>query len=299
MKKVIVIALGGNALIKKGEVASISNQFKHVQKALKAILPLIKKGYSIVITHGNGPQVGNILLRDSKKAYHIPLDVAGAQSQGEIGYIIQQSLENLLKKRQTIATVLTQVKVNKKDPAFKKPTKPVGPFYSRLKAFKLKNKFPLKYDSGRGYRRVVASPKPLKIVEARAIKQLLKDGMIVIAVGGGGIPVVKTPKGYKGIEAVVDKDRASACLAKELKAKELIMLTNVNNVYLNFNTKNQYKLKNVTVKEAQIYLKQKQFAEGSMKPKIEAAINFIKSGGKKVVITSPEKYGKNGTVITK
>ncbi|MBS3112982.1 carbamate kinase [Candidatus Woesearchaeota archaeon] len=304
MKRIAIIALGGNALIKKGEKASVYNQFKHVKKALESILPIIKKGYKIVITYGNGPQIGNIILNSetTKKTYNIPMDVAGAQSQGEIGYIIQQTLENLLRKnkiKKTIATVLTQVEVDKNDPALKIPTKPVGSFYSRLKASRLKKKYPLNYDAGRGYRRVVPSPEPLNILEVKVIQRLLEDNIIVIAVGGGGVPVVKTKYGYKGIEAVIDKDLASACLAKALKADELIILTSVDNAYLNFNTRSQYKLQMVSLKEAQVYLKQNQFAEGSMKPKIESAIKFLKFGGNKVVITSPEKFGKNGTLMVK
>ena len=302
MRRIAIVALGGNALIKKEETASVANQFKHVRTALKAILPLIRKGYKIVITHGNGPQVGNIMLRDSKKAYHIPLDVAGAQSQGEIGYIIQQSLENLLIKnkiKKNVVTLVTQVLVDKKDKAFKNPTKPIGPFYSKLRAYRLKKKFSMIYDAGRGYRRVVPSPKPLQIIEINLIKKLLQDNSVVIAVGGGGIPVIRSGKGYKGVEAVIDKDLASACLAKGLKADEFIILTSVDNVALGFNTRNEYWLKKMSLKQAKGYLNHEQFAEGSMKPKIEAAVEFLQNGGKKVTITSPEKFIKNGTVITK
>lgn len=308
MVRIALIALGGNALMKKGEESSIANQFRNANKALACIIPLLKKGYSAVITHGNGPQVGNIMLRTEaakRKAYQLPLDVCDAQSQGEIGYIIQQSLANILAKhkiKKNVVSVITQVEVDKDDPAFKKPTKPVGPFYSRLSYFSMRKRFPMVYDAGRGYRRVVASPKPIKIVESEAVKQLIYDNSIVIAAGGGGIPVVKTKNGYEGIDAVIDKDRASACLARQIGAELFINVTGVDKVALDFGTRNQSWLRRLSLRQAKAYLKQNQFPDGSMGPKIEAAIDFLINGGKKYIITSPAKVGqalddKDGTVI--
>jgi len=225
----------------------------------------------------------------------MPLDVCDAMTQGQIGYFLQMSLKNQLKK--PVTTVVTQILVDKKDPAFKKPTKPIGPYYSK-KIFKNMIKLP------EGWRRVVPSPKPKKIIEIQGIKNLVKKGVIVIACGGGGIPVVLKNRKLTGIEAVIDKDYASQKLATELKADTLIILTNINYVYLNYGKKNKSPLKKITVKEATKYLKQGHFKEGSMKPKIEASIEFLRRGGKKVIITellSLERALKNkaGTVITR
>lgn len=312
MKLTIVIALGGNAVIKEKQKGTVYEQFANTRESLKGIFELIKLGHKIVITHGNGPQVGNILIRSENsldKAYEIPLGVAVAQSQGEMGYMIGQSLQNKLhveKIDRDVVTILTQAIVHKDDPAMQNPTKPVGPFYSKEKAEELRKKgIKIIEDSGRGYRRVVPSPIPLHIVECKSIKHLVNQGSIVIAVGGGGMPVYYENDGrLEGVDAVIDKDLASAVLAKEINANILVILTAVEKVYINFNKPNQKALDKITVKEAKNYLEEGHFAPGSMKPKIQAAINFIEAGGKKVVITSTDKLvdalnGKTGTTIVK
>ena len=311
MPEIIVIALGGNAIMPKGEKASIKNQFKNTEKAVENIAKLAQKSPRIVLTHGNGPQVGNILIRVEEslgKAYSIPLEVAVAESEGEIGYILGQALRNEFAKKgisKPIVSILTQVLVDKNDPMFRKPTKFVGPFYSEKQAVLLKKKgLKVKKDSNRGWRRVVPSPKPLKIVEVKIIKKLVEQKVIVIAAGGGGIPVYKSKNILKGIEAVIDKDLASACLATSIKAGSLIILTGVKKVYLNYSKKNQKPIKKMNVKQAKKFLSEGHFPEGSMGPKIRASINFLEGGGKKVLITSP-KYllkalkGKEGTWLTK
>jgi carbamate kinase len=302
MKKIAVVALGGNAIMRKSD-KTIEQQFANTRAAVRSILFLAKK-YNLVITHGNGPQVGNILIQVESamgKAYPIPLSVAVAESQGQIGYMIEQAIQNELQKKAAVS-VLTQVLVDKNDPAFKRPTKPVGPFYTKEHAMLLKRKgFTVMSDAGRGWRRVVPSPQPLKIVEAGAIKDIVRKGIVVIAAGGGGIPVYKSGRRLVGIDAVIDKDLASLCLAKSIKADLLIILTDVDNVYLNYGTARQRPIRKLTIKEAQKYMKH--FAEGSMKPKIMAAMEFVKSG-RHAVITSPRSLkaalkGKAGTWIVK
>ncbi|MFH0955482.1 MAG: carbamate kinase [Candidatus Micrarchaeota archaeon] len=311
MAKTIVIALGGNALLKAGQKPSLSTQTKNLKKVITRLLPLFKTKNRIVITHGNGPQVGNILIQIESalsKAYFVPLEVAVAESQGEIGYLIEQELENRLKKnkiKRFVTNLVTQVLVNPKDPGFRRPSKPVGPFLPKAKALQLRKKgFFVTEDSGRGWRRIVPSPKPIRIIEKDTIQKLIRQNTIVICAGGGGIPVIQTKKGYQGIAAVIDKDRASQVLATEIKADELIILTGVDCAYLNYKKKDQQPLKKLSVKQTQLFLKQNQFAEGSMKPKIEAAVAFLKKGGKKALITSPAALpyalkGKKGTLITK
>ncbi len=294
--KTIVIALGGNAILKKGERPIIDIQIANIKKAIERLFPLIKNN-KVVITHGNGPQVGYLLMQQNA-----PLDVLDAETEGQIGYLIQQEIYNLFrahKIKRGIATVLTQVLVDKKDKIFKNPTKFVGPFYSRDEAEKLKNKFIIKEDIGRGFRRVVPSPKPAEIIESEVIKNLLKQNIIVIAAGGGGIPVIEKNGKLHGIEAVIDKDLASACLAKSIGAERLIMITDVNGVYLNFKKANQKKLEKVSLKEIKKYYSEGHFPAGNMGPKIEAAIDFISHGGEKVIITDIEDIGneKRGTVI--
>ena len=306
----VVVALGGNALIRKGEKPTISSQFKNAKKTMEYLVPLIKNKNKLVITHGNGPQVGNILIRVEEslgKAYSIPLEVCVAESQGELGYMIEQSLQNVLTKNKIkipVISVLTQVIVDKKDPAFKNPTKPIGPFYSKAQAQKIKEKgYKIVEQIGRGWRKVVASPKPKSIDDVRIIDLLLRNKTIVIAAGGGGVPIVKDKgKILHGAPAVIDKDLASACLANSIKAKTLIILMNEPNAYLNYKKKNQKPIRNLTIKEASKLLKEGQFPKGSMGPKIEAAIKFIKKGGKQVIITSPSKIqkaliGQGGTII--
>ena len=306
----VVIALGGNSLIKKGEKPTISSQFKNAKKTMDYLVPLIKNKNQIVITHGNGFQVGNILIRVEEslgKAYSIPLEVCVAESQGELGYMIEQSLQNTLTKNKIkipVVSVLTQVIVDKKDPAFKNPTKPIGPFYSRTQAQKLiKKGFKLVEQIGRGWRKVVASPKPKSIDDVKIIDMLLKNNIIVIAAGGGGVPIIKERgKIIHGVPAVIDKDLASACLANSIKAKTLIIIMSEPCAYTNYKKKNQKPIKTLTVKEASKLLKEGHFPKGSMGPKIEAAIQFIKNGGKQTIITSSNQIqkaliGKGGTVI--
>ncbi len=311
-KSLIVMALGGNALLRKGEKLNIETQIKNSEKAAKYIIPVLKN-HSVVITHGNGPQVGNIVIRVEQslgKAYALPLEVCVAESEGEIGYIMEQSLINAMNNagiKKPIATMLTQVVVDKNDRAFSNPEKPIGKFYtkSQIRVFKNK-KIPFVEDAGRGYRRVVSSPKPIKIVEGDVIKKLLKEKVIVIAAGGGGIPVIEAgggkKKALKGVEAVIDKDLASACLANSVGADTLMMLTGEDCVYFDYGTKKQRRIPRLFLEDAESLYEENYFPAGSMAPKILAAINFIKNGGKRVIITSPEKLqkalkGKEGTAI--
>lgn len=296
--KVIVIALGGNALISEGQRGAIAEQFENVRKSLDGIIYCIKRGYGVVITHGNGPQVGNMLLMVEASRNQVPeltLGVCVADTEGTIGYMIQQSLTNRLRKEgvdKCVVTVLTQVVVDKNDKAFSNPTKPIGPFFTKEEAerFHREKGWHVVEDSHRGYRRVVPSPKPLKIVEERAIKSLLEAGDIVIAAGGGGIPVVMKEDGdLEGVDVVIDKDLASSVLARDIKSDYLIMLTGVEHVFLNFKQPNERVLNTLTVKEAQRYLKGGHFPEGSMGPKVQAAINFLTWGGESVIITSIDK----------
>lgn len=306
-KEVIVIALGGNALIDKKLGKDIKAQYKTIQKAVRNISSLFGK-YEIIVTFGSGYQIGELLLQNEIAQERIPispLDVLDAEVQGELGYLIEQSIMNELQKKRLkipVVSVLTQVLVNKKDNEFKKPSKPIGRFYKLKDAAKLIQKgYDMKEDAGRGYRRVVPSPKPIKIIEENIIKKLVKDS-IVIAVGGGGIPVYKKGGKLRGVEAVVDKDLASSCLAKSLKAETLLILTGVDNVCLNYNKLNQRVLRRLTIEDAYKYLKERHFPKGSMGPKIMAGIEFLEDGGKRVIITSPGKAakaikGKAGTLI--
>ena len=307
----IVIALGGNSLIKKGQKPTISNQFKNTEKTLEKIIPIIKNN-KVVITHGNGFQVGNILIRVEQsmgKAYSIPLEVCVAESQGEIGYMIEQNLQNILTKtkiKKPVVSVLTQVIVDKTDLAFKNPTKPIGPFYTKHQANKLKKKgFKIVEQKGRGWRKIVASPKPKSIDDVKIIDILLKNNSVVIAAGGGGVPVIKEKgKILHGIPAVIDKDLASARLANSIKAKTLIILMSESCAYLNYRKKTQQPIRTLKIKEAKKYLEEGQFPPGSMGPKIQASIQFIENGGKKVIITSANKIqktlkGEAGTTITR
>ena len=297
----IVIALGGNALGKTPQ-----EQHDLIEKTVKHVVDLVEDGNQIVITHGNGPQVG--MIYDSMQKENMPFAESGAMSQGYIGYQLQQTLKDELNNRgieKSVVTVVTQVEVDPKDNAFKNPTKPIGEFLTKEEATKRakKDKAVYKEDSGRGYRKVVASPMPKKILELNTIEKLVNDGTIVIACGGGGVPVVMTKKdGYEGIDAVIDKDRTSALLAKEINADELLILTAVDQVSLNFNKKNEEKLSKLSVSDARVAIRNEEFGEGSMLPKIEAACYFASKTGKKAIISSLEKArdaidGKNGTLI--
>ncbi len=310
MKKTAVVAIGGNAVNRPGEKPTAENMMKNLAETAKYLADMLDD-YDIVITHGNGPQVGNLLLQQEAAKDIIPpfpLDVNDAQTQGSLGYMIALTLYNELVKRGTpkdIAAVVTRIVVDKDDPAFKEPTKPVGPFYSEEEAKKLMETkgWKMVEDAGRGWRRVVPSPWPLDVVEKEIIRLLLKEDKIVIAAGGGGIPVVKNEDGtLSGVEAVIDKDRASALLAIELDVDMLIILTGVEKVCLNFGKPDQKELDVLTVEEAKKYLEEGQFPKGSMGPKIEASIKFVETTGKEALITDMVKLkealeGKTGTRI--
>lgn len=311
MKKRIVLALGGNALQQKGETTAEA-QKKIAAKVGETIAELADK-FEIIVAHGNGPQVGNILIHEESAATDaapaMPLETAVAMSQGQIGYWLTQAINNAFAKRNKhtkVATIISQVIVSRDDPAFKNPTKPIGQFYSRKEAESLarNNNWTVKEDAGRGWRRVVASPKPLEIVERRAILELIKDGTIVIAAGGGGIPVIRTKilKRLKGIDAVIDKDYAAEKLAEEVKADIFVSVTAVPNVYINYDLPNQKALTHVTATEISKLTKYGYFKAGSMLPKVEAAVKFAKKGGIGIItdinsLASALK-GEAGTIIT-
>ena len=310
-KKIAVVALGGNALLRENEIGTIQQQEKNTYQTCVHLIKLIKEGYELVITHGNGPQVGNIMLRNEAgyreyKIPQMPLDICVADSQGGIGYMIERQIKNIFREykiRKNVVTVVTQVLVDKNDPAFTYPTKPVGRFFLREEAELLARSggFIFKEDSGkRGWRRVVPSPEPIDILNKKVIRDLVKRKNVVIAAGGGGVPVFKNEKNnLVGVEAVIDKDLASALLAEEIGAEALFILTDVPNVYLNFNKPNQQKLERITIQQAEEYLESGEFADGSMGPKIQAAIYFIKNGGKETIITESTQLGNpdSGTRI--
>lgn len=305
------MALGGNAILQRQGKGTAEEQFENVRKASKHLVGIIRQGHKVVITHGNGPQVGDILLKDELAKDTLPpmpLDVCGAESQGMIGYMIQQSLRNELRRvglDLQVTTVLTETVVDANDSAFENPTKPIGPFYSAGEAAELKDKrgWYLINDSGRGYRRTVPSPIPLAIVQGEMIRALMDIGAIVIAAGGGGIPVTSSGES-RGVEAVIDKDLGAAVLAKVVSADVLMILTDVPKVYLDYNKPNQRAVDELTVQECRRLLDQGQFPPGSMGPKIESAVKFLESGGDRSIITSLELAedalaGKAGTRIAR
>ncbi len=305
-----IISLGGNALIRRDEKGTIEEQFAHTDACMRQISKLIKDGYRVVITHGNGPIVGNIVIRNESARNTVPpmpLYICDADSEGGIGFMIQQTLYNQLRRidaARDVVTVITQVVVDKDDPAFLHPTKPIGPFYSVEEARILETTrgWKLSEDSGRGYRRVVPSPRPVRIVEAGVIKQLALDGVIVIAAGGGGVPVTEAGEDLRGVDAVIDKDLSTSLLARDMGADRFINLTQVDAVYLNFGKKDQNALREVTLEEIMEYRQRGHFPPGSMGPKIDAAIEFLEAGGREVLITSPELIeaaveGRAGTRI--
>lgn len=312
MSKRIVIALGGNALGNTPE-----EQLELVKNTAKPIVDLVKEGYEIMIGHGNGPQVGMINLameyasQGEVNTPAMPFPECGAMSQGYIGYHLQQAIGNELRRQgidKSCAAVVTQVVVDEKDPAFENPTKPIGAFYSKEEAEKIEKEkgYVFVEDAGRGYRRVVASPKPVEIVESDIIESIVSEGNIVITVGGGGVPVIKTEEGLKGVPAVIDKDSSSAKLAQMLDADMLVILTAVEKVAINFNKPNQEELSSMTIAECDKYISEGHFAKGSMLPKVEACKKFVEESNKDAVavITSLEKAaqaikGETGTVITK
>lgn len=312
-RKVAVVALGGNAIISNNEEGDIHQQFANTRRSLNGVIDLIRAGYDVVITHGNGPQVGNALIRVERAMGVVPpqpLGVIVADTQGSMGYMIEQSLQNRLNRekiKKEVVTVLAQVIVKQDDLFFSHPTKPVGPFYPEEKAKQLMDQAGWKMveDSGRGWRRVVPSPIPMSVVPKKIIKQLVHEGNIVITCGGGGIPVYVEKDGtLEGVDAVIDKDRASAILAHEIKASILIILTGVKQVAINYNKPNEQCFSRMSLAEARKYLKEGQFPPGSMGPKIEAAIDYIENGGKEVLITkldllSAALHGETGTIIKK
>jgi carbamate kinase len=292
--KKAVVALGGNALIKKGQKGDIHEQFANARESLSGIVDLINEGYKIAITHGNGPQVGAELIKNECARQEIPplpLGCIDAETEGWMGYMIEQSLQNRLKRegiQRTVVTIITQVIVDRNDPSLKKPTKFVGPAYTKDQLeYLMERNWKIKIDKSRGFRRVVPSPKPIEIVEKQAIKHLVDLGIIVIAAGGGGIPVyIEDDTTFEGIDAVIDKDRASAVLARDIEAELLVILTDIDAVYTGFNSGNAQPIRRMNIQSAGQYLEAGEFASGSMKPKIEAAINFLRSGGKEVIIGS-------------
>ena len=312
-KKIAVVALGGNTIIREDEEGNIYQQFTNTKNSLNGIMELIKQGYRLVITHGNGSQVGNLFLMvESTRDFipELPLGVCVADTQSQIGYMIQQSLQNRLVQegiKRQVMTLITQVAVDKNDPSVTTPKKPIGPFYSEEKARKIEEEYPWKVfgDGERGYRIVVPSPAPVRIVETPVIKSLLEKDVIVIAVGGGGIPViVEDDKTYEGVDVVVEKDLSSSVIAKDIGAELLIILTKVEKVAINFNTPQEKTFEQLHIEEAMSYLEQGQFPSTTMGPKIRAAIEFLRSGGKQAIITSAKKLpealaGKAGTRIVK
>lgn len=308
---ITIISLGGNALIRRGDGGTIEEQFENARLACQGIALLAGRGERVVITHGNGPVVGNIVIRNEAAKDIIPpmpLFIADADSEGGIGFMIQQTLYNQLRRDHNIkevAAIVTQTVVDPSDPAFSDPSKPVGPFYSKEEAAKLSaaRGWVMKEDSSGGYRRVVPSPRPKKIIESNIVRKMLDAGIIVIAAGGGGVPVAEDGEGMlRGIDAVVDKDLATALLAKEIGAERFIDLTGVDMVYLDFGKPGQKGLPSLTAKEARRYLEAGEFAPGSMGPKMEAAVEFLEGGGAEVIITAPELVlealeGRRGTRI--
>ncbi|MCL2496903.1 MAG: carbamate kinase [Clostridiales bacterium] len=312
MSKVAVVAIGGNSLIKDKHHNSMTDQMVAVQETCRHLADMVQMGWTLVITHGNGPQVGFGLRRCEMAAVELPLmplEGIGAETQGNIGYMIQQCLRNELQSRgveKETATVVTQVLVDKDDPAFYKPSKPVGSFMEKEEALahQQNDGWAIVEDSGRGWRRVVASPLPIDIVEKNVVKSLIGEGCLVVSVGGGGIPVIEGKAGYEGVAAVIDKDYASALLANILGADMLLISTAVDQVALNYGKENQQDLSAITLAEAKEYLAEGHFAAGSMGPKIKAIIDYLETGGKEALITSPEQIaralkGETGTWIKK
>jgi len=312
MNKKVVLALGGNAIIQPSQKGTIAEQFRNTRESLGGIVELIHQGYQLAITHGNGPQVGNMLIQQNagieKGIAPLPLGVLNAATEGTMGYMIEQCLQNCLKMnniKRDVITVLSQVVVDKNDPSVQNPTKPVGPFYNETQAEMLKREFGWQMieDSGRGYRQVVPSPIPMDIVPFQTIKRLVEENNIVIACGGGGIPVFIDDHGnFEGVDAVIDKDFASALLATKINADLLVILTGVDKVCIDYGKSSQRELEKMTLDEALKYMDEGQFPKGSMGPKIQAAVKFIQNGGRRVLITSIEKIvdaieGKTGTII--
>ena len=312
MRKLAVVAFGGNALLKAGQKGTVDEQELNAYEASKNLVKLLGRGYNLVLTHGNGPQVGNILMANTagNKLYGIPdmpLDISVAYSQGFIAYMLEQQLRNVLMENDMdpdVISIITQVLVNKDDPAFLNPTKPIGPYFTKEEAekFMKETKSVYKEDKARGgWRKVVASPEPLAIFNMRSVEKLANEGHIAIAVGGGGIPCYyKEENKLQGIDAVIDKDLASSLLASQIHAHKLFILTDVPKVCLNFNTPQEKTIDKMSIAEAKKYLEEGQFGAGSMGPKIQAAINFVIRSGKDAIVTVPNLLGvdNGGTRIT-
>ncbi len=310
--KLVVVAIGGNSLIPDPRDPDIDSQWEAARESCRHVADMIADGWQVVMTHGNGPQVGYIMNRSeiAKRVagiHEVPLDLVVADTQGSIGYMLQQALDNSLRRvgmNHTVATIITQMRVDPDDPAFDNPDKPVGGFLTEDEARQAADEgWHVMEDAGRGWRRVVASPKPLVVNEINAIQALVLSGYIVIVCGGGGVPVVRNEFGsLRGIDAVIDKDRASSNLAQTLRADLLVISTGVERVCLNFNTPQERQLDTVTLEDARRYLAEGHFARGSMYPKIEAAIDFVHSGGPRAIITNPPNitralHGETGTQI--
>lgn len=294
-RKVALIAFGGNAILPINQRGLQSEQMKNAQNAARLMIHVVKKGYDLIIVHGNGPQVGNLLIQMEESINKIPpfsLEVCDAMTAGSMGFMLEKTIINELRKNsldREVATLVTQVVVDREDPAFENPTKPIGPFYSKYRAHMLvrEKKWKMIEDAGRGYRKIVPSPKPIDVVPKRVIRDLVHSGKIVIASGGGGIPVIINGNGFfQGVEAVIDKDHAASLIAWEVKADLFIILTNVDRVFLNYGTPEEKPIGIMSIHQAQKYLSEGHFPPGSMGPKIKAAIEYIKNGGKEVLITS-------------
>ena len=306
----VVVALGGNALLRAGEEDTFQNAYRAARRAAERIADIAATGREVVVTHGNGPQVGRILLQQDAAAsivHPMPLDVCGAESQGQIGYLLQATIGDVFYERgmpRPVVTVLTMTRVRRDDPAFRDPTKPVGPFYDEDEAAKLaaERGWTMRADAHGGFRRVVPSPAPYSIVEAPVIRDLVASGTIVIAAGGGGVPVVEDGPALVGVEGVVDKDLAAAILARDVGAVDLLILTDVDRVQVGFGTAAARPLERMTVAEARGYLAAGEFGAGSMKPKVEAAVSFIEHGGERATIAALERAtdalaGRAGTLV--
>ena len=310
--KTALIAFGGNALLPKPRHSLQSDQMKHAEKAARLMIHVVRRGYDLIIVHGNGPQVGNLLIQMEESINKVPpfsLDICDAMTEGSMGYILEKAIINELRIKSVdkeVATLITQVIVDKEDPAFDSPSKPIGPFYSEYRAKMLirEKKWKMVEDAGRGFRKVVPSPKPIDVVPKHVIHDLVSSGKIVIAAGGGGIPVIINGRGlFQGVEAVIDKDYTAGLIARETQTDLFIILTTVPQVYLNFGTPREKPIFEMTVDEAKQQLGKEQFPPGSMGPKIEAAIDYIEGGGKEVLITSASHLkaamiNRSGTRIT-
>jgi len=294
-KKIALIAFGGNAILAETQRGLQEEQMRNAQEAARLMVHIVRKGYDLIIVHGNGPQVGNLLIQMEEAANKIPpfsLEICDAMTEGSMGFMLERAIVNELRTRsidKEVATVITQVVVDKDDPAFEKPTKPVGPFYTKYRGQQLarEKKWTMVEDAGRGYRKVVPSPKPIDVVPKWVIRDLVQGGRIVIAAGGGGIPVIINGNGlFRGVEAVIDKDYAASLLAREVQVDLFTILTGIERVYINFGKPDQRPVDVLTIAEAERYLDEGQFPPGSMGPKIKASIEYIKAGGKEVLITS-------------